>query len=187
MTAAAPETRHPTMQRLEAAIVAAAAVPKALALIAARAMSKDPQGRYASAGAMARDLRSWLETRHPAHEAAPVAPVAMRRRWLAGAAGALLLAAGGGWLVVSQRDLPASRLTAAPVAPPKGLVRIDANPWALVEVDGVSLGTAPPLSQLALPVGRHTVTLRHADLTPYSVSIEVAPGQAVEVSHRFNP
>jgi len=31
MTAAAPETRHPTMQRLEAAIVAAAAVPKALA------------------------------------------------------------------------------------------------------------------------------------------------------------
>ena len=57
----------------------------------------------------------------------------------------------------------------------------------LFEVDGVSVGTAPPLNQLALPVGRHTVALRHGDATPHSVSIEVTAERPVVVAHRFEP
>jgi eukaryotic-like serine/threonine-protein kinase len=166
----------------------APAVPKALAQIAARAMVTDPEGRYPSAAAMARELRHWLETRELAAEPPAPPQSASRRRWIAAAAvSALLLAAGGGWFAISMRGAPAGAVAPAPATLPKGLVQIEVSPWAQVEVNGIGVGTAPPLNQLALPEGRHTITLRHADAPPYSVSVDVALGQPVVVAHRFEP
>jgi serine/threonine-protein kinase len=88
---------------------------------------------------------------------------------------------------MSLRDPPAGAVAPAPATLPKGLVQIDASPWAQVEVDGVGVGTAPPLNQLALPEGRHTLTLRHGELAPHSVIVEVAVGQPVVVKHSFEP
>jgi len=168
-----------------------AGVPKALAQIAAGAMAIDPDGRYPSAGAMARALRHWLDAQDPV-AATPARPPrnASRRRRLAGTALGVagLLAAGGGWVALSQRGTPAGALPSTPaMLLPKGLVQIDVSPWAQVEVDGVAVGTAPPLNQLALPEGRHGITLRHADAAPHSVVVEAAASQPVVVTHRFAP
>jgi hypothetical protein len=172
-------------QRLPPADEIVSAVPKALARIATRAMARKPEHRYPSAAAMARELKRWLETRE-AESAAPPQR-ATRRSWLATVATAVvLLAAGGGWIAATLRSPPPSR-TPMIATPAKGLVQIDVRPSAQVEVDGLVVGITPPLAQLALPEGRHTVTLRHGDAPSQSVDIDVTVGQPVVVSHRFAP
>ncbi|MFT3666170.1 serine/threonine-protein kinase [Piscinibacter sp.] len=66
-----------------------------------------------------------------------------------------------------------------------GSVRIAVSPWGTVEVDGAPVGTAPPLNELTLPEGRHQIVIRNADFPPYSASINVAPGQTVNLKHKF--
>ena len=163
-------------------------VPKALAQIAERAMATDPDGRYQSAAAMARDLVNWLELRASGTEEPAPTQHSTQRRWFAGTLATTAVLAGlAGWLATSLRTAPAGVMPPVPSASPKGLVQIDVSPWAQVEVDGIGVGTAPPLNQLALPEGRHTLTLRHGDAAPHTVSVDVVAGQPVIVTQRFEP
>ncbi|MBS0435489.1 MAG: serine/threonine protein kinase [Proteobacteria bacterium] len=66
-----------------------------------------------------------------------------------------------------------------------GSVRIAVSPWGNVEVDGTPVGTTPPLNELTLPEGKHQIVIRNADFPPYSATISVAPGQAVNLKHKF--
>jgi len=66
-----------------------------------------------------------------------------------------------------------------------GSVRIAVSPWGNVEVNGTSVGTTPPLNELTLPEGRHQIVIRNADFPPYSATISVAPGQPVNLKHKF--
>ena len=161
----------------------APAVPKALAMIAERAMSKAPQARHPSADALSRELKAWLEaSEKPAVAAAPAPPrpATPRRAWMYGSA-LVVLAIAGGWAALSMRTPP------DPTSGGSGLVTIEVSPSAEVEVDGTRVGTAPPLNQLALPEGRHTITLHNDGFAAYSVSVEVKGGQPVLVVHRFGP
>jgi serine/threonine-protein kinase len=80
------------------------AVPKALALIAARAMAKDPEQRFRSARSFARELRQWLDDNpavadgDAAVRAAPRARVAVAI--VAGAVAAITLAVAGAWAML---------------------------------------------------------------------------------------
>ena len=92
------------------------AVPKALALIAARAMAKDPEQRFRSARSFARELRQWLDD-NPAVVDGEVperaAPRGRGRIAVVGAAlAAVALAIGGAWAVFG----PASNSIASPIA-----------------------------------------------------------------------
>jgi serine/threonine-protein kinase len=66
-----------------------------------------------------------------------------------------------------------------------GVVRLAISPWGQVEVDGKPIGTAPPLNELTLPEGRHVVTIRNDDFPPYSSTVNVVPGQPVNLKYRF--
>ena len=66
-----------------------------------------------------------------------------------------------------------------------GSVRIAVSPWGNVEVNGTSVGTTPPLNELTLPEGKHQIVIRNADFPPYSATISVAPGQPVNLKHKF--
>jgi serine/threonine-protein kinase len=66
-----------------------------------------------------------------------------------------------------------------------GTVRIAVSPWGNVEVDGRSVGTAPPLNELNLPEGRHTVVIRNDEFPPFTATVNVVSGQPVNVKHRF--
>ena len=175
------------------------AVPVALARIAARAMALDPDRRYPSAAALARELQQLRALRGPAATSAdagaPTSPARPRPRvrWGVALAVALLIVAcaAGLWFVMRDRGslapLPAAVAAPAAATGARGLVQIDASPWAQVEVDGVAIGLSPPLTQLTLPEGRHLITLRHGDAQPpHSAAVEVASDRPARVAHRFS-
>jgi len=79
----------------------------------------------------------------------------------------------------------AERAASGAPAVANGTLRIAVSPWGTVEVDGRPMGTAPPLNELSLPEGRHTVTIRNEEFPPFSATVNVVPGQPVNVKHRF--
>jgi serine/threonine-protein kinase len=66
-----------------------------------------------------------------------------------------------------------------------GVVRLSVSPWAQVEVDGKPAGIAPPLTEIKLNEGRHTITLRNDEFPPHTVTVTVQAGQPVSIKHRF--
>jgi hypothetical protein len=55
------------------------------------------------------------------------------------------------------------RIVPLEIDPPKGLLNVNARPWADVLIDGEIVGQTP-LSNLALPLGPHQITFRHPQL-----------------------
>ncbi|HVE89016.1 MAG TPA: hypothetical protein VNA44_04885 [Burkholderiaceae bacterium] len=70
-------------------------------------------------------------------------------------------------------------------APEKGLVVFAVAPWGEVFVNGASKGTTPPLAQLQLPTGRHTIELRNGQRQPYVAQVDVEAGRSLRISHLF--
>lgn len=84
----------------------------------------------------------------------------------------------------------APRTAAAPTAAPgaaRGTLQLAVSPWAQVAVDGKPVGVTPPLSQLSLPPGRHTVTLRNSGHPAHTATVTVAPDETAVVRYRFGP
>jgi len=71
----------------------------------------------------------------------------------------------------------------APV--PTGTVKLAITPWGRVSVGRKPMGVTPPLTQLTLPQGRHTIVIRNEDFPPYQQTVEVKAGQSVTVTHAF--
>ena len=145
-------------------------VPKALSQIAAKAMARDPAERYASALAMALDLRRWLSA-HEATAANSAEPAARARRreaapprrrallWAGGAlAGAALvaLAAGTARRPAAGGDAAAS----APAAAPAPVAEATAPPAATPATAAAPEATAPeaPAADAATPSPGATAT-----------------------------
>ena len=85
---------------------------------------------------------------------------------------------------------PAAATTAAqaaPIAVGSGVLQLAISPWAEVEVDGKVQGLTPPLNQLSLPAGRHTVTLRNSGYAAHAIAVDVEANESVLVKHRFGP
>jgi serine/threonine-protein kinase len=76
-----------------------------------------------------------------------------------------------------------SSATAAPVR--DGTVQLAIAPWGEVIVNGVPRGVSPPLTQLSLPPGAHTIEVRNASSPPFSVRVELRAGETVTLQHRF--
>jgi len=66
-----------------------------------------------------------------------------------------------------------------------GTLQVAISPWGEVEVDGRPAGTTPPLTNLSLPVGTHSITIRNSDFTPFTVQVQVQADKPVVVRHRF--
>ena len=54
-------------------------------------------------------------------------------------------------------------------------------------MDGRPVGTTPPLNQLQLPVGRHTITLSNGDLPDVTRVVELRADESITLRHRFGP
>jgi len=79
---------------------------------------------------------------------------------------------------------------AAPEVPPArppadATVALGIAPWGEIIVDGSSHGVSPPLTHLTLAPGPHTIEVRNGAAPPFVSRIDLQPGQAVEVQHRF--
>jgi hypothetical protein len=105
-------------------------------------------------------------------------------------------AAGGGAAVIEQPPKKKVVLARAESKPPEkpqppqsaspvGRVELAVAPWGEVLVNGKSRGISPPLRVLELPPGSHTVEIRNSTFPAHVARVEVKPGEAVRIQHRF--
>ena len=74
----------------------------------------------------------------------------------------------------------------APVLPPRdGTVTLAISPWGEVSVSGAARGVSPPLTQLSLPPGVHTIEIRNGAAAPFVARVEVRSGETLALQHRF--
>lgn len=66
-----------------------------------------------------------------------------------------------------------------------GIVLLEIEPWGEVYVDNRPVGVAPPLKELQLPSGRHTIEIRHASGKAVTARVEVDPGRPSKIQHAF--
>lgn len=73
----------------------------------------------------------------------------------------------------------------APAAGAQGFVTFDIVPWGEVLVDNKPAGVAPPLAELKLPAGRHTIEIRHGELPAVAATVDIDPAKPLRIRHRF--
>ena len=136
--------------------------------------------------------RAMLPVEAPVAKPAPPKPVAAKP--IDQAAPPPAPAAGGGAAVIEEppgrRSRPSRarkprprRRTAAPKGP--GRLELAVAPWGEVLVDGKSRGLSPPLRVLEVPPGTHKVEIRNSTFPAHVATVEVKPGEAVRIQHRF--
>ncbi len=64
---------------------------------------------------------------------------------------------------------------------PKGIVNLNATPWAEVWVDGQRVGETP-IGNLSIPIGSHEVVFRHPQFGEKRHAISVTAGAPTRVS-----
>lgn len=86
---------------------------------------------------------------------------------------------------IEQTPLPASTPDAAMSPASLGIVYLDIAPWGEVFVDGKPTGVSPPLTELKLPTGAHTIEIRYTGAIAVSADVNVQAGQRQAIRHRF--
>jgi len=85
----------------------------------------------------------------------------------------------------SGRQAARARDARPPATAAQGVVALAVVPWGTVYVDGTARGTTPPLTQLTLPAGRHTIEIRNGQQPPYVAQVDVTPERPQQIRHRF--
>jgi serine/threonine-protein kinase len=98
---------------------------------------------------------------------------------------AAILAATAGSDRPTTASAALSTKAAAAVPTGNGIIRLDIAPWGEVFVDGKPIGVSPPMEELRLPAGRHTVEIRYADKAAVTAQLDVDPAKALQIRHRF--
>lgn len=78
---------------------------------------------------------------------------------------------------------PPRRPDAAPAPRARGTLKVGANPWGRVLIDGTYVADTPLLREL--PVGRHRVIVRHPDLGEKSFDVDIRAGATQDVYADF--
>lgn len=72
-----------------------------------------------------------------------------------------------------------------PAASSEGRVRLAIAPWGEVYVDGKVAGVSPPLNELRLPAGKHSIEIRNGTFTPYRQNVDLTPDASLRIKHKF--
>jgi len=98
-------------------------------------------------------------------------------------------AAGGGAGVIEEakpKKEVVARIDKKPAKPAgPGRLELAVAPWGEVVIDGKSRGLSPPLRVVDLPAGEHTIEIRNSTFPAHVAKVEVKPGEAVKIQHRF--
>ncbi len=81
---------------------------------------------------------------------------------------------------------PAVEGTVAPSAvAAEGVVKFDIKPRGRIDIDGITRGFSPPLTERRMSVGTHTIEIFNPPAEPVTRTIEVTENTPVTVSHTF--
>lgn len=179
--------------------------PALVERIVSRCLAKDPADRYPDAGALAEDLEDALREASvepaatlvvralaaasfvpdlPPKAARVPAEVVPEREVLRRLV--KQLAAVFGLIVFGALVTEISREGTRPAPPPsetppgaRGYLRVLAQPWAEVSVDGEAIDTTPMARPIVVAPGRHFVTFVHPNAPEEKRTVDVSPGQTV--------
>jgi hypothetical protein len=136
-------------------------------------------------------VAGWVAVRSPfpvemlEHDEVVGATGASKTMLPAGKHEVLLRNAGLGFESPRAITVVAGQVTSVEIVPPKGVVNVNARPWADVLIDGQAVGQTP-LSNLSLPLGPHQVTFRHPQLGERTERIAVTARGVNRVSVDLN-
>jgi hypothetical protein len=66
-----------------------------------------------------------------------------------------------------------------------GTIRLAVAPWGQVLVDGKERGVSPPLTEIKIAAGAHTVEIRNTTFASHVAKVHVKAGESVTIKHRF--
>ncbi len=58
-------------------------------------------------------------------------------------------------------------------------------PWGEVHIDGRLRGISPPLQELRVAPGKHTIEIRNSTFAPFRETVDVAADGVVRIKHKF--
>lgn len=69
--------------------------------------------------------------------------------------------------------------------PPPAVVKLIVKPRGEIYVDGIYRGRVPPLTQVEMPGGTHSIEIRNPGFAPYQVTLDLKPGEQSSIAHTF--
>jgi class 3 adenylate cyclase len=84
---------------------------------------------------------------------------------------------------VAKAEQKASRPVVVAAAPAR--IELAISPFGEIFVDGRSRGVSPPLTALEISPGSHTIEIRNSTFPAHVQKVEIKPGDAVKIRHRF--
>jgi class 3 adenylate cyclase len=87
--------------------------------------------------------------------------------------------------LVARAEKKPEKAKAEKTARGPGRLELAVAPWGEVLVDGKSRGVSPPLRMLEVSPGPHTIEIRNTTFPAHVTRVEVKPGEAVKIQHRF--
>ena len=86
---------------------------------------------------------------------------------------------------LARLERKAERHDPAAAASSAGRLELAIAPWGEVVIDGKRRGVSPPLRVVEVPPGAHTVEIRNSTFPAHVQKVELKPGEAVRIRHRF--
>ena len=59
------------------------------------------------------------------------------------------------------------------------------TPWGEVYIDGRRKGVAPPLKEIKLAPGKHTIEIRNTNFRPYNKTVDLRAEASVTIRYKF--
>ena len=66
-----------------------------------------------------------------------------------------------------------------------GLVTLAINPWGEIYLDGKKMGVSPPLKELRVTPGKHTIEVKNTSFASHTETLEVKLNDQLKVKHEF--
>ena len=75
--------------------------------------------------------------------------------------------------------------TLVPAVPNDVHVRLAIAPWGEVYVDKRKLGVSPPLAEIKVKPGKHTIEIRNGSFEPYKQVVNLTANDSLRIKHKF--
>jgi hypothetical protein len=66
-----------------------------------------------------------------------------------------------------------------------GSIALAINPWGEVYIDGRKMGVSPPLKELQVTPGKHTIEIKNTSFSSHTETLEVNLNDRVKITHQF--
>ena len=86
----------------------------------------------------------------------------------------------------SANEPKAAEAPVAASSSPGGLITLAVKPWGEIYVDGKKMGVSPPLKEIPLAVGKHTIEIKNGTFPTYTETVEVQHNERFKIAHQFH-